>query len=83
MMDRRRMLQAVLGSLVAAFIGVALTPTAADAAPLGTSTARSVTGESVSDLPIVQVHRCRVRVQRRVCTHGRCTYVWRWIWVRC
>lgn len=84
-MDRRRMLETVLGGLVAATAAVALVPTAAEAGALAMGGSRPVAGGSPDELPIVPVHtgRCRVRRKVRVWSRGRYINTWRWVWVRC
>jgi hypothetical protein len=79
--DRRRMLETVLGGLVAATAAVALVPTTAEAMPLSTGTAKTAAGESSSERPILPVHRRRVR--RKVCHwhQGRRFCTWRWVWI--
>jgi len=82
MMDRRRMLQAALGSLVTATTVVALIPTSAEAMPLatGTAAAQCLSQGNSAELPITPVH-CR-RVRRRVCVRTRANVrrcYWKWV----
>jgi hypothetical protein len=81
MMDRRRMLETALGGLVLATTAIALAPTSAEAMPLTPDAAKSAAGAPSSDLPIVPVHRRRVR--RQVCHwhQGRRFCTWRWVWI--
>ncbi len=82
MMNRRRMLQAALGSLVTATTVVALIPTAAEATPLttGKAAAQCLSEGNSAELPISPVH-CR-RVRRRVCVRtrpNRRRCYWKWV----
>lgn len=81
MMDRRKMLQAALGSLVTATTVVALMPTSAEAMPLSAGKACLSDGKS-GELPITPVH-CR-RVRRRFCVRtrpNRRRCYWKWVCV--
>lgn len=81
--DRRGMLEIVLGGLAAATTTFSLMPTSAAAMPptLGVSANRQVVGDALVEKAAVVVSRRRVR--RRVCvwSRGRRVCTWRWVWI--
>jgi len=82
MMDRRKMLETMLGGLVAATTAVALAPTSAEAMPLtmGIGGAEhSVASATPLEKAAVVVRTVRRPVRRRVCfwRRGRRVCYWR------
>jgi hypothetical protein len=86
MIDRRGMFRFFLAGAAAATAGLSLLPSGAEALTptSGAADATKASAKGSADaMPIVPVHRCRVRRKVRVWSRGRYINTWRWVWVNC